>query len=367
MRARFAFLFLAAVLLMPCASLLEAASRIKDLATLEGRRENQLVGYGIVVGLAGDGDSTQAEYTVQSIANALKRFGVNVPADDLRSNNVAAVMVTVDIPAFAQPGTRLDVVVSSLGDADSLKGGTLLQTPLLGADDQVYAVAQGSVLVGGFFAGGDDASVQRNHPTVGSVPSGAIVEKSIHTKVVKDGMLNFLLRDPDFASAVRMAERVNRFFPGAAKATSPNSVKVRIPSMYAEDQMTFIASVEAIELEPDVQAKVVMNERTGTIVATSKVRLSEAAVSHGNITVNIARTPFVSQPAPLGEGETVQGDFTNLDVTENRGGFSQIPETPTLRDLTATLNSLGVGPRDMMVILQSLKEAGALHAELVLQ
>lgn len=360
-------ILLVATILLPSAAELGAASRIKDLATLEGRRENQLVGYGLVVGLAGDGDSTQAEYTIQSIANALKRFGVNVPADDLRSNNVAAVMVTVDIPAFARPGTRLDVVVSSMGDADSLEGGVLLQTPLLGADDRVYAVAQGSVLVGGFFAGGEDASVQRNHPTVGGIPSGAIVETAIRTEVVKDGTLTYLLRNPDFASAVRMAERVNRFFPGAAKATSPNSVDIQIPRAYEAEQMTFIASVEAIELEPDVLAKVVMNERTGTIVATSKVRLSEAAVSHGNITVNIARTPFVSQPEAFGEGETVEGDFTNLDVVENVGGFSQLPETPTLRDLTATLNSLGVGPRDMMVILQSLKEAGALHAELVLQ
>lgn len=355
------------ILLLMAACALDAASRIKDLATLEGRRDNQLVGYGLVAGLAGDGDSTQAEYTVQSIANALKRFGVNIPADDLRSNNVAAVMVTVDIPAFSQPGTRLDAVVSSLGDAESLKGGVLLQTPLLGADDKVYAVAQGSVLVGGFFAGGEDASVQRNHPTVGAVPSGAIVEKTIRTSIVRNGALNFLLREPDFATAVRMAERINSFFPGAAKADSPNKVRVLIPSEYESNKMTFIASVEAIEMEPDVLARVVMNERTGTIVATSKVRLSEAAVSHGNITVNIARTPFVSQPPPLSEGETVEGDFTDLEVVETQGGFSQLPDTPTLRDLTRTLNSLGVGPRDMMVILQALKQAGALHAELVIQ
>lgn len=334
---------------------------------LDGRRDNQLVGYGLVVGLSGDGDSTQAMYTVQSVANALERFGVNISPDDVRSKNVAAVMVTVDIPAFASPGTRIDAIISSIGDADSLKGGVLLQTPLIGADDQVYAVAQGSVLVGGFFAGGEDASVQRNHPTVGTIPSGAIVEAPIRTEIVRDGSITYLLDDPDFMTAVRMAERVNEYFPGKAKALSPTKIQINIPEIYQQDAMTFIASVEAIELEPDVQAKVVMNERTGTIVATSEVRLTEVAVSHGNITVNIARTPFVSQPSPFGQGQTIESDFTNLDVTEARGGFSQLPETPTLQQLTNTLNSLGVGPRDMMAILQTLKKAGALHADLILE
>jgi len=357
---------LTCLLLLPGFAL-EAASRVKDLAMLEGRRDNQLVGYGLVVGLAGDGDSTQAEYTIQSIANTLKRFGVNVPADDIRSNNVAAVMVTVNIPAFAKPGTRLDAIISSIGDADSLNGGVLLQTPLIGADDTVYAVAQGSVLVGGFFAGGEAASVQRNHPTVGTIPSGAIIEQPIATEIIRDGSVTYLLNQSDFATAVRMAERVNDYFPGMAKALSPSSVRVHIPEVYQEDEMTFIASLEAIELEPDVLAKVVMNERTGTIVATSEVRLSEVAVSHGNITVNIARTPFVSQPGAFSPGETVEGEFANLDVMESRGGFSQLPDTPTLQQLTSTLNSLGVGPRDMMVILQTLKKAGALHAELILE
>lgn len=349
---------------LPLAS---GASRVKDLTQLEGRRDNQLVGYGLVVGLAGDGDSTQALYTVQSVANALERFGINVPADELRSNNVAAVMVTADIPAFIEPGARIDAVVSSLGDADSLRGGILLQTPLLGADEQVYAVAQGAVMVGGFLTGNEDASVQRNHPTVGIVPSGAIVEAPIRTEVVRDGSLTFLLRSPDYATAVRLAERVNDYFPSAARAVSPTSIEVRVPDAYMENEVTFIASVEAIEMEPDLTARVVMNERTGTIVATSQVRLSEVAVSHGNITVNIARTPFVSQPNAFGEGETVVEDVTELEIEEARGAFSQIGETPTLQDLTATLNSLGVSPRDMMVILQTLKRAGALHAELIIE
>lgn len=346
---------------------LSAMSRIKDLTTIEGQRDNQLVGYGLVVGLAGDGDSQQADYTVQSIANMLQRFGVNVPRQSLRSKNVAAVMVTADIPAFAVPGTRLDVVISSLGDAASLTGGTLLQTPLVGADDVVYAVAQGSVVVGGFSAGGEDAAVQRNHPTVGKVVDGAIVEREIRTEIIRNGELVFLLRNPDFASAVRMAEEINRFFPNAARALSPQSVRVAIPEVYYGAETTFIASVEAIKVQPDVPAKVVINERTGTIVATAEVRLSEVAVSHGNITVTVARTPVISQPQALSEGQTVVEGVTDLQVTENRGGFSVIEESPTLQQLTDALNLLGVGPRDMMTILQTLKTAGALHADLIIE
>ncbi len=345
-----------------------SASRIKDLTTIQGQRDNQLVGYGLVVGLAGDGDSQQADYTVRSIANMLQRFGVNLPPDDLRSKNVAAVMVTADIAAFGKPGSRLDVVVSSIGDADSLTGGVLLQTPLLGADDEVYAVAQGSVLVGGFSAGGEEASLTQNHPTVGKVPGGAIIEREIHTQVIQDGGLVFLLRDPDYASAVLMAETINQFFPDSARALSPQGVGVNIPTEFLGSETTFIASVEAIRMEPDVAARVVMNERTGTIVATSDVRLSEVAVSHGNITVAVARTPMISQPGALAQGgETVVESVTDLEVVQNEGGFSRLEPAPTLRQLTDSLNLLGVSPRDMMSILQALKRAGALHAELIIE
>lgn len=354
----------AALLLLP--SLL-CATRIKDLTHIEGQRDNQLVGYGLVVGLAGDGDSQQADYTVQSIANMLQRFGVNVPVNDLRTKNVAAVMVTTNIAAFAKPGSRLDVVISSIGDAGSLNGGTLLQTPLLGADDVVYAVAQGPVVVGGFSAGGGDAVVQRNHPTVGKVVNGAIVEREIRTQIINEGSLVFLLRDPDYASAVRMAEEINRYFPRSAQAMSPQSVRVQVPDNYAGAETTFIASVEAIQVQPDLTAKVVMNERTGTIVATAEVRLSEVAVSHGNITVSVARSPLISQPGPLAEGETVVAAVTDLEIIEAEGGFSHINPAPTLRQLTDALNTLGVTPRDMMSILQSLKTAGALHAELIIE
>lgn len=343
------------------------ATRIKDVATLEGRRDNQLVGYGLVVGLAGDGDSNQAIYTLQSVANMMERFGVTVDPDDIRANNVAAVMITADIPAYVEAGSRIDVTVSSIGDADSLQGGVLLQAPLLGADEQVYAVAQGSMLLGGFFVGGEDTSVQRNHPTVASIPEGAIVEQTIHAEVINDNYLTVLLHNPDFASAVKLAERVNNFFPESAEAMSPQAVSVRIPSDYQQKPVTFIASLESIEVEPDVVAKVIMNERTGTIVTTSAVRLSEVAVSHGNLTVNIARTPVVSQPNALAEGETVEDEVEELNAVEGQGGFTRLSNAPTLQDLTATLNTLGVSPRDMMVILQTIDAAGALHAELILQ
>lgn len=355
--------FALTVLLLAPAS----AMRIKDIATLEGRRDNQLVGYGLIVGLAGDGDSNQAINTLQSIANMMERFGVTVDPDDITASNVAAVMITADIPAYVESGTRIDVTVSSIGDASSLKGGVLLQTPLMGADDQVYAVAQGSMLLGGFFAGGEDASVQQNHPTVATIPDGAIVERTIRAEVIRDNTLNVLLRNPDFASAVKLAERVNDFFPGSAKAMSPQSVQVSVPDNYAQDPVTFIASLESIEVEPDVVAKVIMNERTGTIVTTSAVRLSEVAVSHGNLTVSIARTPLVSQPNAFGEGETVTEDVTEVSAVEERAGFARLNSSPTLKDLTATLNTLGVSPRDMIVILQTIDAAGALHAELILQ
>jgi flagellar P-ring protein FlgI len=360
-------LALCACVLSSCVSSLLADMRIKDLATLEGRRDNQLVGYGLVVGLAGDGDSNQAQYTVQSIANTLERFGVSVDAGALISKNVAAVMLTADIPAYSEPGSRIDVTISSIGDASSLQGGTLLQTPLLGADDQVYAVAQGSVLLGGFFAGGGDAAVQKNHPTVGAIPDGAIVETAIATTVIRDGALTYLLRNPDYASAVKLAERVNDFFPGAAEAYSPQGVRIILPETYLSNPVPFIASVESIRVQPDVMARVVMNERTGTIVATSSVRLSEIAVSHGNITVNIAKTPVFSQPNALSGGTTMQSEITDLNVTEAQGGFSYLDASPTLQELTVALNSLGIGPRDMMVILQTINKAGALHAELILE
>lgn len=344
------------------------ASRIKDLAIIEGARDNQLVGYGLVVGLAKKGDSNLT-YTVQSIANALKQFGVNVPSSTIKSGNVAAVMVTADIPAFAKPGTRIDVTVSSIGDAETLQGGVLLQTPLRGADDAVYAVAQGAIAIGGFLAGtggAGGASVQKNHPTVGLLSSGAIVEREIAAKIVNNNTVSLLLLNPDFASAARVAEAVNNVFPRTALAKDSSTVNVCVPPQYLGYEVNFIASLGAIEAVPDNVARVVINERTGTIIATSNVRISTVAISHGSLTISIASTPSVSQPNAFSGGQTQTTQSTSTGVTEKKGGFTVVDEFPTIQEVASALNALGLSTRDMMAIFQTMKKAGALQADLVL-
>jgi flagellar P-ring protein precursor FlgI len=347
-------------------------SRIKDLIDVEGARDNQLSGYGLVVGLANTGDS-KIDSTLQTIANALKNYGVNVPMDDIKSGNVAAVMVTADIPAFVKPGTRIDVTVSSIGDSKTLQGGVLLQVPLQGADRTVYAVAQGPIAVGGFLGGQGGpggATVQKNHPTVGTIPNGAIVEREIPTQVVRNGSLNLMLRDADFTSAARMAESINRVFPNTAVARDSKTVNVLLPPEYNNYEVNFLATIGSIELEPDTTARVVINERTGVIVATSNVRVSKVAVSHGSLTISIASNLTASQPnAPFfgnAAGETVVLPSTTTDVNEQKGGFKIVEEAPTINDVAAALNALGVSTRDMMSIFQTMKRAGALQAELVL-
>lgn len=344
------------------------ASRIKDMALIEGARDNQLVGYGIVVGLAKKGDST-LNFTLQSIANALKRFGVNVPADTLKSGNVAAVMVTADIPAFAKPGSRIDVTVSSIGDAETIQGGVLIQTPLRGADDQVYAVAQGPLAIGGFMAGtggAGGATVQKNHPTVGLISSGALVEREIASKIVNNNSVSLLLLSPDFASAARVAEAVNNIFPRTALAKDSSTINVCVPPEYVGYEVNFIASIGAIEVNPDNVARVVINERTGTIIATSNVRISTVAISHGSLTINIASTPNVSQPLPFSSGQTQTTQTTDTQVNEKKGSFTVVEELPTIQEVAAALNALGLSTRDMMAIFQTMKRAGALQADLVL-
>jgi flagellar P-ring protein precursor FlgI len=347
-------------------------SRIKDLIDVEGARDNQLNGYGLVVGLAGTGDS-KIDSTLQSIANALKNYGVNVPMDDIKSGNVAAVMITADIPPFVKPGNRIDVTVSSIGDSKTLQGGVLLQVPLQGADKTVYAVAQGPIAVGGFLGGQGGpggATVQKNFPTVGTIPNGAIVEREIPTEVVRNGAMNLMLRDADFTSAARMAEAINRVFPNTAVARDAKTVNVLVPPDYKDYEVNFLATIGSIELEPDTAARVVINERTGVIVATSNVRVSKVAISHGSLTISVASTLTASQPnAPLignAAGQTVVLPSTTTDVNEQKGSFQVVEESPTINDVAKALNALGVSTRDMMSIFQSMKRAGALQAELVL-
>ncbi|MBE0539913.1 MAG: flagellar basal body P-ring protein FlgI [Verrucomicrobia bacterium] len=345
-------------------------SRIKDLTVVAGARDNQLVGYGLVIGLAGDGDKDPV-YTVQSMANVLQRFGITVPPAALSSKNVAAVMVTADIRAFVKNGTRLDVTVSALGDAKSLQGGVLLQTPLLGADGKVYAVAQGALAVGGFIGGtggGGGATVQKNHPTVAQISGGALVEREIPTEIVLNNHLELLLREPDFTSAARMASAINQVFADSAQALDSTSVRVRLPEGHASAPVDFLARLEGIEVTPDIPARVIINERTGTIVATSRIRIAACAVSHGELTISIASSLDVSQPNAFNQtGETVVTPRTETNVAEPKGSLIALQEMPTIEKVAAGLNSIGVSPRDMMAIFQAMKQAGALQAELIMR
>jgi flagellar P-ring protein precursor FlgI len=306
---------------------------------------------------------------LQSIANVLQKQGINVPPDTIKSGNVAAVMITADIGPFARPGTRLDVTVASIGDAKSLQGGVLLQTPLIGADGTVYAVAQGAVAIGGFLGGTGGpggATVQKNHPTVGMISNGALVEREIPAKVVQNGAISLLLREPDFTTAARMAEAVNQLFPGSSVARDAATINVLVPKEYLPYEVNFIATVGAIEVAPDRVARVVINERTGTIIATANVRVATTAISHGSLTISIASNLNVSQPNALAGGNTVVTPSTTTDVREQKGGFKVVEDAPSIERVAAALNALGVSTRDMMAIFQSMKRAGALQAELVL-
>ena len=345
-----------------------AASRIKDLTQLDGGRDNQLVVYGLIVGLAGDGDSN-ALSTLRSVSNTLSRYGISVDSTQIKAKNVAAVMVTADIGAFLKPGSRIDVTVASMGDAKTLQGGVLLQTPLLGADGRVYAVAQGPVAIGGFLGGTGGpggATVQKNHPTVGSISNGAIVEREIDSPYLHDGQIALQLRNPDFTSASRLASAVNSVWPGTASPRDAATIDVRVPAAFQGREVAFIANLGQLDVMPDTEARVVINERTGTIVATSTVRISQVAISHGSLTITVTSNVGVSQPNPFGGGQTMAVPSTQTAVNEVKGGFSIVSETTTIDRLAAALNALGVSTREMMAIFQTLKRSGALQAELVI-
>lgn len=347
-----------------------ASLRVRDLAVIAGARDNQLLGYGLVAGLAGDGDKDPV-YTKQTVANMLQRYGINVPATTLSAKNVGVVMITADIGAFVKPGARLDVQVASMGDAKSLQGGVLLQTPLLGADNKVYAVAQGPISIGGFSAGqggGGGATVTKNHPTVATIIGGALVEREIPATIIRDNAIELLLREPGFTSAARLAQGINKMFPGAASAMDATTVKVRLPEMALGAPVEFISKIEDVEVTPETPARIIINERTGTIVATSQIRISNCAISQGSLTISIASTLDVSQPGPLANaGTTVVTPRTATDVTEKTGKMIALPELPTVEQVASSLNALGVTPRDMMAIFQAMKQAGALHAELLIK
>ncbi|MBI1252287.1 MAG: flagellar basal body P-ring protein FlgI [Alphaproteobacteria bacterium] len=361
-------LIAAAAALQPIAATpAEAAPRIKDIADIEGVRENQLVGYGLVVGLNGTGDTLRnAPFTRQSLASMLERLGVNTRDGNLNTRNVAAVMVTANLPPFASQGSRIDVTVSALGDARSLAGGQLLVTPLMGADQQVYAVAQGALAVGGFAAeGASGSSVTRGVPTAGRIASGALVERELPFDIGAQRELRLALRNPDFTTAHRMAEAiVAAVGPDAARAANPGAVIVRRPEAYAGDMVALISRIESLEVAVDLPARIVIDENTGVVVMGDNVRVSTVAIAQGNLTVSITEQPRVSQPAPLSDGETVVVPQTNVAVEEDSGDLTVIEGGVPLRQLVGGLNKLGVGPRDMISILQALKAAGAVQADI---
>lgn len=343
-------------------------TRIKDIVAFESVRENQLIGYGLVVGLNGTGDSlNNSPFTEQSLIAMLERLGVNVRDQNLNTGNVAAVMVTATLPPFTNQGATIDVNISALGDSELLQGGTLLVTPLLAADGEVYAVAQGSVNVSGYSAGGAAQQVTQNIPTSARVPNGAIVEREIDFKLENLSQVRLSLRNPDFTTARRIAQAINGFTSAdIASAENSASVVLKRPDMYAGSIVDLITDVEQLPVEPDQIARVVIDEKSGVIVIGSEVRISTVAIAQGNLTVRITETPQVSQPNPFAEqGETVIVPRTDLEINNSPDAKLAVVETGvTLEDLVTGLNRLGVPPRDVITILQAIKAAGALQAEI---
>ena len=357
-------LALAFAVFAACASPVAAASRVKDIVAIEGVRENQLVGYGLVVGLNGTGDSLRnSAFTKQSLEGMLERLGVNTREANLNTKNVAAVMVTASLPAFAAAGSRVDVSVSSMGDAKSLLGGSLLVTSLAGADGETYAVAQGPIVTGGFSAeGSSGSSVTKGVPTAGRIASGATVEREVAFRMRDLQQVRLTLRNPDFTTARRVADVINGRFPNTAIADNPTIVRVVPPQ--GSDVVAFLTAIEQLPVEVDTPAKVVIDEASGVIVMGENVRVSTVAIAQGSLTVSVQETPQVSQPEPLGTGDTVVVPRSDVNVQEGGTEMRILKSGASLSSLVEGLNALGVGPRDMISILQTLKAAGALQAEI---
>jgi flagellar P-ring protein precursor FlgI len=349
------------------AAAVTAAPRIKDIADFEGVRDNMLVGYGLVVGLNGTGDSLRnAVFTQESLIAMLERLGVGTRGSSPNTKNVAAVMVTATLPPFARRGSRIDVTVSALGDAKSLLGGTLLVTPLLGADGEVYAVAQGALAVGGFSAGGQAESVVKGVPTVARIPAGAIVEREVGFELAGMAEVRLSLRNPDFTTARRVADALDgRLGSNAAEALDPATVLLRIPASHRGRVAPLLAELEQLEVEPDQPARIVIDEATGTIVLGDRVRISRVAIAQGNLTIRVTETPLVSQPEPFSRGQTQVVPRTEVAVDEQKEQRVGVLEpNVTLDQLVDGLNALGVGPRDMIAIIRAIRAAGALQAEI---
>jgi flagellar P-ring protein precursor FlgI len=341
------------------------AARIKEMAIIEGTRANQLIGYGLVIGLNGTGDKNNTYFSKQTLLNMLERMGVRADANLVKVNNIAAVMVTADLPPFGKAGGKIDGTVSSIGDAKSLEGGVLLVTPLKGMDGQVYAMGQGSLVVGGFSASGQGASVSKNHPTVGRVPNGVTIERELDYQRFKTiDQFSLMLKIPDFTNTRKVIDSINKVYPGAATASDGGTVKVFVPEVLKPDPIRFISMVENLEIDPDALAKIVVDEKTGTVVIGERVQISTVAISHSNLSVMIKEDQKVSQPMPFARGRTVVTPETDIKVQEDKGHFMVVQGGVTVKELVTMLNSIGASTRDVITILQTIKAAGALHAEL---
>lgn len=344
--------------------------RVKDLADIEGVRSNQLIGYGLVVGLNRTGDRVQQNiYARQTLQNLLERMGISTNAAGLKPENVATVLVTATLPPFARPGSKIDATVSSIGDAKSLQGGTLILTSLKGLDGQVYAVAQGSISIGGISAGNSGNSVEINHPTVGRLPNGANVERAVPTVLAANNQLTMVLRNEDFSTAARLNDVINmKFGPGTAQALDGRNIDVIVPDSYIRNPVRFIAELESLSLRPDKIAKIVINERTGTIVMGSEVKIASVAISQGGVSVKIGTEYDVSQPGPLSPGgQTFVVPNTSIEVKDKKPESVILPDGATVDEVVRGLRSVGVSARDIISILQAIKSAGAMNADLELQ
>jgi flagellar P-ring protein precursor FlgI len=339
------------------------AARLKDIASFSGVRTNELVGYGLVVGLAGTGDGTSSTFTMRSMSNMLEKMGVETNPDDLKPKNVAAVMVTAKMPVSAKPGSSLDITVSSLGDAKSLLGGILLVTPLKGLDGRVYAVGQGALTIGGFNVAGAAANAQQNIPTVGRIPSGAVVERSVPFKFNNQDHMTVNLDVRDFGTTMQVVNKINASMGGQfAKAKDISTIDLELPDRFRGNMVPLMASLEDLDISPDGKAKVVVDEKTGTVVLGQDVRLSRVAVAHGNLQIVVSETQQVSQPGPFSDGTTVVTPQTDIQVQQQNKQL-MLMEGATLQELVDGLNSIGATPRDLISIIRTLKAAGSLHAE----
>jgi flagellar P-ring protein precursor FlgI len=344
------------------------AVRVKDIASFRGVRENQVIGYGLVVGLNGTGDRTGTEFTVRSLASMLAKLGIGVDPETIDVKNVAAVMVTSNLPAFSRNGSRIDALISSIGDAASIEGGTLLMTPLFATDGEVYAIAQGPVSVGGFSAGGGagggGSSVQKNHPTVGRIVNGATIEREL-VHALEGQELQLALGAADFTTALRAASAINeRLGARVAHPQDAGTLRIRVPEARGRDLVRFVAEIEAVEFEPDARAVVVLNERTGTVVMGADVRISEVAVSHRSLSITVGATISVSQPAPFSDGETVEVRNDEVEAIEESAALALVGGGVSIAELVRGRNAMGVTPRDLIAILQTIKASGALAADL---